>query len=53
MQRAVPGFDVRVILDVLDKAGWITARDKDGKRSKKVKMDGTSIPLYHLRPVDV
>lgn len=52
LQRAVPGFEVRAILDVLDKAGWIVARDKDGKRSKKVKVSGTSIPLYHLHPVE-
>ncbi|MOA51201.1 hypothetical protein D3C78_1743180 [compost metagenome] len=52
MQRAAPDFDLRAVLDVLDKAGWIADRDKGGKRSKKVKVGGRSLGLYHLHPLE-
>ncbi len=51
--RALPGFELRTVLDVLDAAGWISERDKSsGKRAKRVKVDGRSLGLYHLKPLD-
>ena len=52
LRRAVPGFEQRTVLDVLDAAGWIAERDKSGKRSKRVKAEGRALWLYHLRPVE-
>ena len=52
LRRAVPGFEQRTVLDVLDAAGWIAERDKSGKRSKRVKSEGRALWLYHLRPVE-
>lgn len=51
--RALPGFELRTVLDVLDAAGWISERDKSsGKRAKRVKVDGSNPWLYHLKPLD-
>ncbi|MOA27975.1 hypothetical protein D3C78_1488850 [compost metagenome] len=52
LRRAVPGFEVRTVLDVLDASGWLAERDKGGKRSKRVKVEGRAQPLYHLRPAE-
>lgn len=53
LRRAVPGFEQRTVLDVLDAAGWIVERDnKSGKRSKRIKVDGRPLWLYHLQPVE-
>ena len=52
LRRAVPGFDQRTVLDVLDAAGWIAERDKDGRRSKRVKVEGRALWLYHLAPAE-
>lgn len=52
LKRAVPGFDIARILSTLDSAGWIVERNT-GKRSKKVKVNGSSQGLYHLSPVEV
>jgi putative DNA primase/helicase len=51
LRRAVPGFDLPRILAALDAAGWITERSASAK-SKKVKVDGRAIWLYHLAPAD-
>ncbi|QFT23563.1 hypothetical protein FIV02_18480 [Pseudomonas sp. THAF187a] len=48
LRRAVPGFEQRTVLDVLDAAGWIAERGEAGKRAKQVKADGQSRRLYHL-----
>jgi putative DNA primase/helicase len=50
LRRAVPGFEQRTVLDVLDAAGWLTERGEGGKRAKQVKADGQSQRLYHLQP---
>lgn len=52
LRRAVPGFEQRAVLDVLDAAGWITERGEAGKRAKQVKADGQSRRLYHLQPLE-
>lgn len=49
LKEAAQGFDVRKITDVLDQAGWIVMRD-NGKRSKKVSINGQTLGLYHICP---
>jgi len=49
LQEAATGFDLRRILTALKSAGWIIEHDT-GKRSKKVKVAGSSINLYAIRP---
>lgn len=51
LRRAVPGFDLPRILAALDAAGWIAERSPDAK-SKKAKVNGRAIWLYHLAPAD-
>ena len=48
LREAVPGFEITKILDVLQKAEWITEQDKD-KRSKKTRVNGSSTSLYYIR----
>ena len=49
LREAVPGFESTKILDVLQKAGWITEHDKD-KRSKKTTVNGSKTNFYYIRP---
>ena len=49
LREAATGFDIRRILTALDSAGWIIEHDL-GKRSKKVKVGGSSVSLYTIRP---
>ena len=49
LREAVPGFEITKILDVLQKAGWITEHDKD-KRSKKTTVNGSKTNFYYIRP---
>lgn len=51
LKRAVPGYDIARIIDALTAAGWITERS-DGKNSKRVKVDGRAIGLYHICPLE-
>ena len=52
LRRAVPGFETSTALSVLDSAGWIIEKGDGGKRAKKVKVDGQSLRLYHLQPLE-
>ena len=47
----MPGFEQRTVLDVLDAAGWIAERG-EGLRSKRVKVEGAALRLYHLQPLE-
>ena len=49
LREAGHGFDMRKILDTLEEAGWISDHNPD-KRSKKVKVNGSSVNLYFIRP---
>ncbi|WP_295449638.1 DUF927 domain-containing protein [uncultured Thiodictyon sp.] len=49
LREAAPGFDFRRVLEALDGSKWIVERD-DGKRSKKVKVQGRSQGLYAIAP---
>ena len=51
LQEAASGFELRRILTALESAGWIIEHDI-GKRSKKVKVAGSSVSLYAIRPDD-
>lgn len=52
LRRAVPSFEQRTVLDVLEAAGWISEPGEGGKRARQVKADGQSRRLYHLRPLE-
>lgn len=49
LREAVAGHDLTSALDTLDRAGWIVERDT-GRRNKRVKVAGTVVPLYAIRP---
>ncbi|HDV6632681.1 TPA: DUF927 domain-containing protein [Legionella pneumophila] len=49
LREAVPGFDLRRVLDALELAGWIVERDKD-KRAKTFKINGANVRLYCIHP---
>jgi len=51
LREAAAGFDIRRTLDALETAGWIVEHE-NGKRSKKVKVAGSSVSLYAIRPVE-
>jgi putative DNA primase/helicase len=51
LRQAVPGYDIKRILDALDAAGWIIERDSD-KRSKRVRIKGNPQSLYAIRPTE-
>jgi putative DNA primase/helicase len=51
LRRAVPGFDQKTVLDVLEAAGWI-AEKEGAKRAKQVKVDGRNVRLYHILPAE-
>ncbi len=52
LKEAAAGFDFRRVLDALDGEGWIAERD-DGRRSKKVKVQGQSKSLYAIATRDM
>lgn len=51
LRRAVPGYEMKRVLTVLDTAGWIAQRSVK-ERAKKVKVNGQSLWLYHLVPIE-
>lgn len=51
LRRAVPGYEMKRILTALETAGWIAQRSVK-ERAKKVKVNGQSLWLYHLRPTE-
>lgn len=51
LRRAVPGYDMKRVLTALDTAGWIAQRSVK-ERAKKVKVNGRSLWLYHLVPIE-
>jgi len=51
LKEAAAGFDLRRVLDALESEGWIVEHDI-GKRSKKIKVGGSAVSLYAIRPVD-
>lgn len=51
LQEAALGYDLSFILRALNDAGWIAGHD-EGKRSKKVRINGHPSALYWILPVD-
>jgi putative DNA primase/helicase len=51
LQEAALGYDLSFILRALKDAGWIAEHD-EGKRSKKVRVNGHPSALYWILPVD-
>jgi putative DNA primase/helicase len=47
LQEAATGFDLKVILQTLNEAEWIIEKDHK-KNSKKIKIEGRTIPLYWI-----
>lgn len=49
LRESVPGFDFRRVLAALDASGWLAEKD-EGRRSKKVKVQGRALSLYAIAP---
>jgi putative DNA primase/helicase len=52
LKEATSGYDFKRVLAALDMAGWIVDRD-EGKRAKKVKVQGRALALYAIAPKEV